>query len=282
MRLASVEPPPAKMTEKRQSQTSSINADLIFVPFKARNDCTTPASSRDARSYAARNGRWMCRSEREKRLENFCVTAIESFKEQAKDQGSRSASAGFTREHHQVMPRDQHMCKGTPGVSTTVHGEDQPRQELGFTQNLKCTASSSLEPSLGEIDPFDSLPIPAIHLFTLMSNRAASVAGEPIFSVNILDPLRSIATVFSGNGLTDGAVCTGLTLSVSLAVNDWKWNEQCAAYAKDLIRFINEKITDPEANKDEMTIGAILLLASVEARHGNSAAVDWHSKSPNH
>ena len=255
----------------------SPTGDRVFIPFGGQGVYTAAASSRGARSFAARHGKRKNRKEREKRLENFLLVTTESFKGDKKNPKFISVGhSSLTNHCPRQAPNAQPSFLADPNADQVSESEDQLITEPDYSSTLAYPSLSSPQPLAGNPDPFDSLPIPAARLLTLMSNPEANLAGEPVFSINVRDPLRSIAAVFPSNGLMDEAVCTGLALNISFAANHWQWNVECICYMNDLVRSINRKVASARTATEEITIGAVLLLVSIEKRNGNRSAIEWH------
>ena len=112
---------------------------------------------------------------------------------------------------------------------------------------------------LSSIDPFETLPVNARRLTTLLHLKSSLRAGEPVFNVNDAIHFQSLRSIF-GSGLSDGALTAALTLTLSCAATGWQINDECIEFSTIAMQQIRERLSDPITAASSATIGAILLL----------------------
>ena len=250
---------------------------FLFVGSNDTPSAVKPTERHKARSHASKQGRLTHRKQREQRLENFNVMTLRSFKKPTRELELESVHqrpvdlairrSTDTSEHEEAWGSSN---RGSEGSSH----EDLHRHERRLSPLVADRA-------LFEVDPFGSLPVPATQLLTLMSTANARSAGEPIFCVIPEDPLRSLSTVFRGQGLLDHAVCTGIALHLKFAWSGWQMTYECTKYMREVVQTVNTNITNLHEANAEAVVGAILLLAAVELRLENQVEAEWHRQGAN-
>ncbi|KAL6885759.1 hypothetical protein GGI43DRAFT_303172 [Trichoderma evansii] len=135
----------------------------------------------------------------------------------------------------------------------------------------------TLIPSLSAsaIDPFGMLPVDTSRLQVLLGDSRARKASEPVFSITEELAFQSFYTVFR-MGLTDPALSNAVMLSLLFAVTKGNLDIECLRYKVCAISCIREKVAYVKGAVSESTIGAILLLAGVEAQLGITSQVQLH------
>ncbi|KIW00265.1 uncharacterized protein PV09_08155 [Verruconis gallopava] len=149
----------------------------------------------------------------------------------------------------------------------------------GFSKK-KASTLQMLPPSLyplflGVLDPFQMLPVDTRRLQELLVNHRARHAPEPVFSVKEELAFQRFSSVFPA-GSADPALLNAVMLSLAVAETEGSIDRECLNYQGKTLACIRENITSPEQATSEATIGAILLLAGVEARLGRVSQVQLH------
>ncbi|KAL6792083.1 hypothetical protein J3E68DRAFT_61904 [Trichoderma sp. SZMC 28012] len=153
---------------------------------------------------------------------------------------------------------------------------------LGKEHNALVNESRLINPpvlhqslSASEIDPFGMLPVDTSRLQILLENRRARVASEPVFSMSEELAFQNFHAVFR-TGLTDPALSSAVMFSLLFAATEGSLDIECLKYKGCAIGGIRDKITCIKGAVSESTIGAILLLAGVEAQLGMTSQVQLH------
>lgn len=141
---------------------------------------------------------------------------------------------------------------------------------LTKTRSPEVTTSSPIVP-----DPFDMLAVDPSRLKSLLSNQAAQQAAEPVFSVKDEVVFQTFESVFRTD-LDDPALSNAVMLTFAFAVADGNVNQECLGYLNLATKSIRERMDSPEKAASVTVIGAILLLAGVEARLGMQSQVQLH------
>ncbi|UKZ51043.1 hypothetical protein TrVGV298_004798 [Trichoderma virens] len=123
--------------------------------------------------------------------------------------------------------------------------------------------------------PFETLIGDSPKLRALLSHDAARQAAEPIFSV--ADPVvfQDFASVFRTD-LDDPALLNAVKLTFAFAVTGGNIDQECLEYQNQAMGAIRERMDSLESALSLPTLGAILLLAGVEARLGMRWQVQLH------
>ncbi|KAL6898345.1 hypothetical protein GGI43DRAFT_423809 [Trichoderma evansii] len=123
--------------------------------------------------------------------------------------------------------------------------------------------------------PFETLIGDSPKLRSLLSHDAARQAAEPIFSV--ADPVvfQDFASVFRTD-LDDPALLNAVKLTFAFAVTGGNIDQECLGYQNQAMSTIRERMDSLESALSLPTLGAILLLAGVEARLGMRWQVQLH------
>ncbi|KAI0522091.1 hypothetical protein F5B22DRAFT_458317 [Xylaria bambusicola] len=133
-------------------------------------------------------------------------------------------------------------------------------------------AMSPFSLSAGTLDPFRTLAVDSSRLQALLSDYKARQSLEPVFNIVTLESFRSIFRT----GLVDPALLTAVMHTLAFAEagdgtdREWRW------YQGQAFSYVRERIGTPDTATSEPTIGAILLLAGVEARLGMTSQVQLH------
>ncbi|KAK9416635.1 putative Transcription factor domain-containing protein [Seiridium unicorne] len=129
--------------------------------------------------------------------------------------------------------------------------------------------------STGALDPFQTLAVDSSRLQILLSNYKARQAPEPVFSVAEELAFQSFRSVFR-TGMVDPALINAVMLSLAFAVTGGCIDRECLEYQGHAISYIRERMGSLGEATSESNIGAILLLAGVEARLGMKSHVQLH------
>lgn len=123
--------------------------------------------------------------------------------------------------------------------------------------------------------PFETLFGDSPRLRTLLSHGAARCAAEPVFSV--ADPVlfQDFGSVFRTD-IDDPALLNAVKLTFALAVTGGNMDSECIGYQTQALAGVRERMSSPDTALSLPTLGAILLLAGVEARLGMRWQVQLH------
>ncbi|KAL5088527.1 hypothetical protein Trisim1_006484 [Trichoderma cf. simile WF8] len=153
---------------------------------------------------------------------------------------------------------------------------------LGKEHNALVNESRLINPpvlhqslSASEIDPFGMLPVDTSRLQILLENSRARIASEPVFSTTEELAFQNFHAVFR-TGLTDPALSNAVMFSLLFAATEGNLDMECLKYKGSAIGGIRDKIACIKGAVSESTIGAILLLAGVEAQLGMTSQVQLH------
>ncbi|KAL7904694.1 hypothetical protein GGI35DRAFT_192332 [Trichoderma velutinum] len=153
---------------------------------------------------------------------------------------------------------------------------------LGEESNALVNESPLIDPpvlhqslSANEIDPFGMLPVDTSRLQILLGNNRARIASEPVFTITEELAFQHFHAVFR-TGLTDPALSNAVMFSLSFAVTEGNLDVECLKYRGCAIGGIRDKVACIKGAVSESTIGAILLLAGVEAQLGMTSQVQLH------
>ncbi|KAJ8131521.1 hypothetical protein O1611_g2104 [Lasiodiplodia mahajangana] len=157
--------------------------------------------------------------------------------------------------------------------------QDRPGMSVGRRARTGIMAMSFLSPSAGKLDPFETLAVDASRLQALLNDLnhldKAWQAPEPVFSVAEEAAFQSFRSVFK-TGLVDPALVSAVMLSLAFSVAGGSINRECLGYQGQTISYVRERMGSLCEATSEATIGAILLLAGVEARLGMKSQVQLH------
>ncbi|KAH8654156.1 hypothetical protein BGZ60DRAFT_161832 [Tricladium varicosporioides] len=123
--------------------------------------------------------------------------------------------------------------------------------------------------------PFQMLAAESPRLQVLHSNHRAQQATEPVCSVSDELVLQNIRLVLR-KGLDDHALLSAVMLTFSFAATAGSINRECLKYQSEALCSIRQRMSSPDRAASESTLGAILLLAGIEARLGMPHQVQLH------
>ncbi|RDW91726.1 hypothetical protein BP5796_02891 [Coleophoma crateriformis] len=157
-------------------------------------------------------------------------------------------------------------------VMTSKH---KPRRGLSSRSCTGTLTMSLLSLSAGALDPFQTLALDSSRLQILLCDYKARQAPEPVFSMVEELAFQNFHSVFR-TGLVDSALLSAVMLSFAFAVTGGRIDQECLGYQGQAIKYVREKMSSLDEATSESTIGAILLLAGVEARLGMRSQVQLH------
>ncbi|KAL2867604.1 uncharacterized protein BJX67DRAFT_387834 [Aspergillus lucknowensis] len=129
--------------------------------------------------------------------------------------------------------------------------------------------------SAGTLDPFETLAVDSSRLQSLLGDYKARQAPEPVFSIAEELAFQNFRSVFRAS-FDDPALLNAVMLSLAFAATGGSIDRECLRYQGQAIAYIREKMSSLSEAASERTIGAILLLAGVEARLGMTSHVQLH------
>ncbi|KAK0724292.1 hypothetical protein B0H67DRAFT_640860 [Lasiosphaeris hirsuta] len=147
----------------------------------------------------------------------------------------------------------------------------KPSRDRALIPNLL-----SAQVSAGTLDPFQSLAVDSSRLQALLGNHKARQAPEPVFTFEHEFAFQNFRSVFLTGFLVDPAILSAVMLSFAFAVTGGTIDQECLGYQGQAISHIRKKISSLGEATSESTIGAILLLAGIEARLGMASRVQLH------
>ncbi|KAL4739045.1 hypothetical protein BDV11DRAFT_205445 [Aspergillus similis] len=127
----------------------------------------------------------------------------------------------------------------------------------------------------GALDPFQTLAVDSSRLQALLGDYRARQAPEPVFSVAEELAFQSFRSVFR-TGFDDPALINAVMLALAYAVTGGSLDRECLRYQSQAITYIRERMASEDDAASEATIGAILLIAGVAARLGQTSQVELH------
>ncbi|KAK2799870.1 hypothetical protein FQN51_006471 [Onygenales sp. PD_10] len=131
--------------------------------------------------------------------------------------------------------------------------------------------------SVGVLDPFRTLAVDSPRLQALLTDYKFRQAAEPVFSVADELAFQNFHAVFQ-TGLDDPALLNAVMLTFTVAVTQGSIDRESLGYQSQAISYIRQRMSSLVSATSISTIGAILLLAGVEARLGAKSQVQLHMK----
>ncbi|KAH8688544.1 putative N-ethylmaleimide reductase [Ilyonectria robusta] len=129
--------------------------------------------------------------------------------------------------------------------------------------------------SAGALDPFQTLAVDSSRLQVFLGDYKARQAAEPVFSVADELAFHSFREVFQ-TGLDDPALLNAVMLTFAFAATEGTIDRECLGYQSEAMGYIRERMSSLDRATSASTIGAILLLAGVEAQRGMQFQVQLH------
>ncbi|WAO87610.1 Hypothetical protein NCS54_00492600 [Fusarium falciforme] len=148
----------------------------------------------------------------------------------------------------------------------------RPAKKAEQEKVLGWIPSSLLTP---QASPFQTLTAESPKLQALLSHRKSQKATEPVFSISDELVLQSLGSTLR-KGLDDDALLNAVMLTFAFAVSSGSIDKECLDYQSDALSSIRQSMSSPERATSESTLGAILLLAGIDARLGMPRQVQLH------
>ncbi|KAF2790979.1 hypothetical protein K505DRAFT_377130 [Melanomma pulvis-pyrius CBS 109.77] len=196
---------------------------------------------------------------------------------QAPDEAKDQITRRLARSHavKQALEKKRKLQQESKDNFHVTTSGDKPRRLVGKRTHTRTLVAPLFSLSAGALDPFQTLAVDSSRLQELLGNYKARQAPEPVFSVAEELAFQNFSSVFR-TGLVDPALLNAVMLSFALAVTGGSINRECLGYQGQAISFIRERMSSLNEATSESTIGAILLLAGVEARLGMTSQVQLH------
>lgn len=208
------------------------------------------------RSHAVKRALHQQRLQREQQLDNFrVITAVPPIR---KDGSARR------------RPKKDQRAEGS-SQRGSVATAAPPSQ----TSRSRVVLSPGRPISPNVLDPFGTLAVDSARLQFFLRQEIAQQATEPICSVGDL-AFQNFRRIFRC-GFEDPALLNAIMLAMALA-HSGSVDRECLEYQSKALTFVGRQIHSPERGTREATMGAILLLAGVDARLGNRAQVEVHMR----
>ncbi|MCJ1223713.1 hypothetical protein MMC12_000356 [Toensbergia leucococca] len=196
---------------------------------------------------------------------------------QAPDDVKDQITRRLARSHavKQALQKKRKLQQESGDNFRVTASKDKPRRLVNKKARTETRAASLSSLSAGALDPFQTLAVDSSRLQTLLGDYKARQAPEPVFSVVEELAFQNFRSVFR-TGLVDPALLNAIMLSFVFAVTGGRINRECLGYQSQAIGYIRERMSSLDEATSESTIGAILLLAGVEARLGMTSQVQLH------
>ncbi|KAE8547901.1 hypothetical protein EYB25_009694 [Talaromyces marneffei] len=136
------------------------------------------------------------------------------------------------------------------------------------------TSSNSLS-TVAAPGPFQLLAAESPRLQALLSQHGSIRATEPILSVSEEHVLQNFQSVLR-KGLDDRALLNAVMLTYTSASTPSSCNNDYFKYQTEALSSIRQNLRSSDGATSESTMGAILLLAGIEARLGMPRSVQLH------
>ncbi|PCH00714.1 Hypothetical protein PENO1_046560 [Penicillium occitanis (nom. inval.)] len=137
------------------------------------------------------------------------------------------------------------------------------------------TTASSVSFSIVAPGPFQLLAAESPRLQALLSQHSSIRDTEPILSVSDELVLQNFQSVLR-KGLDDQALLNAVMLTYTSAFTPSSCNDELFKYQTEALRSLRRNLESPDGATSESTLGAILLLAGIEARLGMPRSVQLH------
>ncbi|KAK8047551.1 hypothetical protein PG996_015615 [Apiospora saccharicola] len=211
---------------------------------------------------------------------NFHFVTVEAAPSKAEQLASRRQARSYAVKQALENKRKLQQEAGDNfRVATSqdvVRRNNKPKSQGAQAEvRLVPTTCSSLSPSA--LDPFQTLAVNSTRLQALLSTHEARCASEPVFTIarEQTRDFQNFRRVFR-TGFVDPALLNAVMLSLAVAAANGRIDGECLGYRGKAISYIRERVGSRNEATTESTIGAILLLAGVEARLGVKSQVQLH------
>ena len=190
------------------------------------------------------------------RLRFINITSPEAIRDRSKVRTARAHAVSVAWARSRLEAQED----GSNFRLTTFDG-DKPNSNANRGRDPRMlTAPTPLGPvGFSSIDPFETLPVNARRLTTLLHLKSSLRAGEPVFNLNDAIHYQSLQTLF-GAGFSDGALTAALSLTLAHAAGGWRMNDECIKLSSIAMQQIRQKLSNPVAAVSPATIGTVLLL----------------------
>ncbi|KAJ5748800.1 N-ethylmaleimide reductase [Penicillium nucicola] len=158
-----------------------------------------------------------------------------------------------------------HVVSLKGGSSRNLDKKKTPRPRLAPKITLSAEESSA----------FQMLAAESPKLQALFSRCKLQHATEPVFSVSDELVLQNFRPILR-KGLDDHALLSAAMLTFSFAITNGCIDAECLRYKGQALSSIRQRMNSPDLATAESTLGAILLLAGVEAQLGVPRQVQLH------
>ncbi|KAJ2970188.1 hypothetical protein NUW58_g9771 [Xylaria curta] len=197
--------------------------------------------------------------------ETVAVGNFQFISIQAPDQAKDHVMRRVARSHavKKALENKRKLQKESRENFRVITVQNKPRNFTRRRTPARTAATSLFSPSLGMLDPFQTLGVSSSRLQTLLGDYRGQQAAEPVFIIAEELDFHSFRSVFR-TGLVDPALLSAVMLSLSFAVADASINRECLWYQGQAISYVRERMSSLSEATSESTIGAILLLAGVE------------------
>ncbi|TVY16452.1 hypothetical protein LARI1_G005751 [Lachnellula arida] len=198
---------------------------------------------------------------------------------QAPDEARDKIAKRLARSHavKQALENKRKLQQESGNNFRVTTSRDKPRRLVG-KRRPGTLAASLFSLFAGTLDPFQTLAVDSSRLQTLIGDYKARQAPEPVFSVAEELAFQNFRSVFR-TGLVDPALLNAVMLSLAFAASGGSivnLDRECLGYQGQAISYIRERMSSLDEATSASTIGAILLLAGVEARLGMTSQVQLH------
>ncbi|RAL06947.1 uncharacterized protein BO97DRAFT_481602 [Aspergillus homomorphus CBS 101889] len=226
------------MADKCTSEMRKMPGGFQFISIQANGQVKDRATRRRARSHAVKTALGKRRKEQQLARTNFIVKTVE--------------------DPHLHLKIDNSAGTAKP---CTVH-------DAGLSAPLHSPVS-------GALDPFQTLAVDSSRLQALLDDYRARQAPEPVFSVAEELAFQNFRSVFR-TGFHDPALINAVMLAFAFAVTSGNLNPECLRYQSQAVAYIRQRMDSEDEAASEATIGAILLIAGVAGRLGQTTQVELH------
>ncbi|KAL4786414.1 hypothetical protein BJX76DRAFT_321277 [Aspergillus varians] len=199
---------------------------------------------------------------------------------QAPDDAKNQTQRRVARSHavKQALGKKRRQQEESQDNFRVMSFKDRPRKS--GSQTKQTTRTRTLAGPLfplfaGALDPFQAFAVDMSRLQALLGDYRARQAPEPVFSIAEELAFQNFQSVFR-TGFDDPALLNAVMLSLALAVTGGSIDRECLRYQGQAISYIRQRMNHLGEAITETTIGAILLLAGVEARLGMRSQVQLH------
>ncbi|KAB5576242.1 hypothetical protein GE09DRAFT_619527 [Coniochaeta sp. 2T2.1] len=193
--------------------------------------------------------------------------------DEAQDKTKRRAARSHAVK--QALCRKRKQLQENRDNFIVTKSTDHAKKNARKPKHIPVMTGSILSLSAGMLDPFQSLALDSTRLQALLGDYKARQSAEPVFTFAEDMAFHSFHSVFR-TGMVDPAVLNAVMLTFTFAVTECIINQECLRYQGQALSHIRQRMASLDQATSESTIGAILLLAGVEARLGMSSQVQLH------